>query len=63
MNTKEKIKELTIQLNQLVDEYEALDEEYLRLPEDDPEADIILAEMNLFQDAIGRIEEKLELLR
>jgi len=57
------IKELKTQLKQLLDEYEGLNEELDRLPEDDPESDMIVSEMNLLEDTIGRIEEQLELLR
>lgn len=61
--SKAKIKELKIQLNQLLDELDALNEEYERLPEDDPEADMILAEISQLEEVIGNIEEQLELLR
>lgn len=57
------INDLKIQLNQLLDEYDALNEQYNRVPEDAPEANMIIAEMDSLQNIIGKIEERLELLR
>ena len=58
------IKLLEIRLNQLYDEEEALEEGLKRAGVyEDGEADMIIAELDLLGNIIGKLEEELELLR